>query len=71
MIKWKNICESRCAIDACYDWTKENLTDTKLIRIIKKLGFKEEALQIRKYLLRYKRKNLKQNMIRGLKRNYC
>lgn len=69
MIKWKNICTSRCAIDSCYDWIEENLTDTNFIKIITNLGFKEDALQIKKYLMRHNRKNLKQNMIRGLKRN--
>ena len=70
MINWKNICESICAIDSCYDWIEENLTDTKLVKTITNLGFEVDALKI-KNLIKCKHKNLKQNMIRGLKRNHC
>lgn len=69
MINWKNICESRCAIDSCYDWINNDLTDSKLIKVISGLGWKEDAEKIRKYIVRYK--TLKELMRRGLKRNYC
>jgi hypothetical protein len=71
MIKWKRICESRCAIDSCYDWINNNLTDNKLIKVISGLGCKEDAEEIRKHTIRYNHQKLKELMRRGLKRNYC
>lgn len=71
MINWKDICESRCAIDSCYDWLEQNLTDIKLIKVLTKLGFKEQTDQICKYIVKYRHKDLRKNMRSALRRNKC
>lgn len=70
-VNWKNICESRCAIDSCYDWINENLTDEKLIKVLKGLKLFNEANEMRKYMIKYNHKNLKGIMRGALKRYYC
>jgi hypothetical protein len=70
-INWRLIFQSRCAIDSCYDWINGNLTDDKLIRLIRGLKLSSEAEKMKKYMIKYNHKNLKGIMRGALKRYYC
>lgn len=69
MYIWKNLCESRCAIDSLYDWINQDLTDAKLLKILRGLGFHKESDFINKYIYKYNHHLLIQNIKKAFKRH--
>lgn len=67
MINWNEVRASRPAKAACRAWIEQNLTDSKFLQILNKLGLKQQAQEVRKYLICYRHKNLAKNIRSALK----